>query len=102
MSSDDTITRRNVIKTAGAAFALGVGVAGSATASPECVVTSTDAGVSDICGGYATAIVEEGQPGFVQDTCFDGGYEYKKVNFACSHTWWVKAVYLESTTNCFC
>lgn len=103
MFDDDTISRRNAIKTAGAAFAVGVGAVGSATAGPmECVATSTDAYAYDTCGGYAVTTVEKGRTGFVQDTCTASGVEYKKVDFDCTDTWWVKSSDLESASNCFC
>lgn len=107
MTSDDTITRRNVIKATSAAFAVGVGAVGSASAfscaEMECAQTATDAEAYDSCGATShVTTVDQGRSGFIQDTCSSDGVKYAKVDFDCTDTWWIECADLEGASDCFC
>lgn len=107
MTSDDTITRRNVIKATSAAFAVGVGAVGSASAfscaEMECAQTVTTAEAYDSCTASShVTYVKEGRTGFIQNTCTHNGVDYAEVDFDCTDVWWIECADLGAASNCFC
>lgn len=125
-NTNATITRRNAIQATGAAFAVGVGATGLASAecSPpdhccdeydepacseipwfclnECVVTTEEAEAYDECPfdalSHAT-YVQKGRAGFVMETCTDSGncHQGVKVDF-CGEVLWIRSNDLKKDT----
>lgn len=129
--AEPELTKRSVVKAAGAALAAGVGAAGTATAhcecdqAPEhccdtsgccddadrfcgmtCVATTADAKAYDRCPFDAQSHVtylNEGRTTFVGMTCTSDGdcYQAVKGDF-CGETWWVRSSDLKKVPDSEC
>lgn len=103
-NENQQLTRRAVLRAAGASIAASAGLVGSAGAAPGCVVTTTRANAYNDCpGSNYVWYVEEGSTGFVNRTCTDrNGDEWLEVTWNCGDTWVVSADDVADSMNCYC
>ena len=105
MSKDTTrLSRRAVLRTACATATAGMALAGNAGATPNCVVTTTDADAYSECPGENyVSTVEEGTNGSVNKTCTDVyGNEWAEVTWECDETWTVSTDDIDEGEPCYC
>jgi hypothetical protein len=103
MTTNNSVSRRSVLRAVGASVAASVGAAGSGAAAPGCVVTTTRANAYNDCpGSNHVWYVEEGTNGFIERTCFDGVNNWHEVRWDCGDIWTVHEDDVVEDDACYC